>query len=184
MSYRFELTLFQISVWIVPLVFAITLHEAAHGYVARLFGDMTASRLGRVSLNPLNHIDLFGTALLPALLLMTHAAFLFGYAKPVPVNFRALRNPKIELGARRRGRAGDELAARGAQRRPVPRGPVPAERGRGLGRRQSEQCAGDQRAARGVQPAADFRRSTAAASWLGSSPARPPARSPRWSRKE
>ena len=84
----------QISVWAIPLVLAITLHEAAHGYVARLFGDTTASRLGRVSLNPFKHIDPFGTILLPALLMLTGAPFLFGYAKPVPVNFGALRHPK------------------------------------------------------------------------------------------
>jgi Zn-dependent protease len=82
------LTLF--SVWLLPLLFAITFHEAAHGFVARAFGDDTASKLGRVSLNPIKHIDPFGTVLLPALLLLTGSPFLFGYAKPVPVRFRAL----------------------------------------------------------------------------------------------
>src|SRR5215470_17342227 len=86
-----------ISVWLLPLLFAITFHEAAHGYVARFLGDDTASRLGRVSLNPLRHIDPFGTILLPGLLLLTGSQFLFGYAKPVPVNFRALRNPRIGM---------------------------------------------------------------------------------------
>ncbi len=96
MSYQFALSLYKVSVWIAPLILAITLHEAAHGFVARLFGDTTAARLGRVSLNPFKHIDPFGTVLLPALLMIAHAPFLFGYAKPVPVNFRALRNPKLD----------------------------------------------------------------------------------------
>jgi Zn-dependent protease len=82
------------SIWVIPLVIAITFHEAAHGFVARLLGDETAWRLGRVSLNPLRHIDPFGTILLPGLLLLLRSPFLFGYAKPVPVNFRALRNPR------------------------------------------------------------------------------------------
>lgn len=76
---------------------AITLHEAAHGYAAHLLGDDTAWRLGRVTLNPLKHIDPFGTVLLPALLLLTRAPFLFGYAKPVPVQFRALRQPRRDM---------------------------------------------------------------------------------------
>jgi Zn-dependent protease len=82
------------SIWVIPIVIAITFHEAAHGFVARLLGDETAWRLGRVSLNPLKHIDPIGTILLPGLLLLLHSSFLFGYAKPVPVNFRALRNPR------------------------------------------------------------------------------------------
>jgi Zn-dependent protease len=76
---------------------AITFHEAAHAYAARFLGDDTASRLGRVSLNPVRHIDPFGTILLPALLLFARSPFLFGYAKPVPVNFRALRNPRMGM---------------------------------------------------------------------------------------
>jgi Zn-dependent protease len=91
---RFSLSLYQLSTWIVPLVVAITFHEASHGYVARLFGDKTAWLAGRVTFNPLKHIDPFGTILLPALLMLLRAPFLFGYAKPVTVNFRALRNPK------------------------------------------------------------------------------------------
>ncbi len=94
MAPRFGLSLYQLSTWIVPLVIAVTFHEASHGYVARLFGDNTAWLRGRVSFNPLKHIDPFGTVLLPALLMLMHSPFLFGYAKPVPVNFRALRNPK------------------------------------------------------------------------------------------
>jgi Zn-dependent protease len=79
------------------VLLAITLHEAAHGFVAHHFGDDTAWQLGRVSLNPLRHIDPFGTLLLPALLLLTHAPFLFGYAKPVPVKFGQLRNPRRDM---------------------------------------------------------------------------------------
>jgi Zn-dependent protease len=86
--------IYNISIWLLPVLIAITFHEAAHGYVAHSLGDETASRLGRVSLNPLRHIDPFGTILLPGLLLLAHSPFLFGYAKPVPVNFRALRNPR------------------------------------------------------------------------------------------
>jgi Zn-dependent protease len=89
--------LYVASTWVVPAVLAITLHEAAHGFVAHWFGDDTAWRLGRVSLNPVKHIDPIGTILLPALLLLTHAPFLFGYAKPVPVNFRALRQPRRDM---------------------------------------------------------------------------------------
>jgi len=87
----------QFSVWILPLVLSITLHEAAHGFVALRFGDDTALRMGRVSLNPLRHIDPFGTLLLPALLLLSHAPFLFGWAKPVPVNFARLRPPRAGM---------------------------------------------------------------------------------------
>jgi len=85
------------SVWVIPVLLAVTLHEAAHGFVAHRFGDDTAWRLGRVSANPLKHIDPFGTIMLPAFLLLTHAPFLFGYAKPVPVNFAALRNPRRDM---------------------------------------------------------------------------------------
>jgi Zn-dependent protease len=80
-----------------PLIIAITFHEAAHGFVAHALGDNTAWQLGRVSFNPLKHIDPFGTVLLPGMLLLSHAPFLFGYAKPVPVNFRALRSPRIGM---------------------------------------------------------------------------------------
>ena len=90
-------TLYAVSVWVLPLVIAITFHEAAHGFVAHHFGDNTAWERGRVSFNPLKHIDPFGTLLLPAVLLLTHSPFLFGYAKPVPVNFRALRNPRLDM---------------------------------------------------------------------------------------
>jgi Zn-dependent protease len=90
-------TIYTVSVWVVPLIIAITFHEAAHGFVAHRLGDNTAWQLGRVSFNPLKHIDPFGTLLLPAILLLSHSPFLFGYAKPVPVNFRALRSPRIDM---------------------------------------------------------------------------------------
>ena len=92
-----NITLYDISVWVLPLLIAITFHEAAHGFVAHRLGDDTAYELGRVSFNPLRHIDPFGTIVMPAILLLSHSPFLFGYAKPVPVNFRALRNPRIGM---------------------------------------------------------------------------------------
>ena len=85
-----------ISIAAIPILFAITLHEAAHGYVAKHFGDMTAYQMGRVSINPIRHIDPVGTILLP-LLTLALGGFLFGWAKPVPVNFGALRNPKKDM---------------------------------------------------------------------------------------
>src|SRR6516165_992631 len=89
--------IYTVSIWLLPVLIAITFHEAAHGYVARFLGDDTASRLGRVSLNPVRHIDPFGTIILPGLLLIARSPFLFGYAKPVPVNFRALRPLRIGM---------------------------------------------------------------------------------------
>lgn len=87
-----------IAIYALPVVFAITLHEAAHGYVARHFGDTTAYVLGRVSLNPARHIDLVGTILLPlVMLLISGGRLMFGWAKPVPVNFQALRDPKRDM---------------------------------------------------------------------------------------
>ena len=87
-----------ILVYALPVVFAITLHEAAHGYVARMFGDTTAYMMGRITLNPLKHIDIVGTVVVPLLLLaVTGGRFLFGWAKPVPVNFNNLRNPKRDM---------------------------------------------------------------------------------------
>jgi Zn-dependent protease len=90
-------SLYTASVWILPLLVAITFHEAAHAFAARYFGDETASRLGRVSLNPFKHIDPFGTVILPGALILSQAPFVFGYAKPVPVNFPALRNPRADM---------------------------------------------------------------------------------------
>jgi len=86
----------ELLVAAVPIIIAITLHEAAHGYVAHIFGDDTAWLAGRVTFNPLKHIDPFGTVLLPALLYLS-SGFLFGYAKPVPVNFGRLRNPRRDM---------------------------------------------------------------------------------------
>jgi Zn-dependent protease len=90
-------TIIQLTVWIIPLILAITLHEAAHGYAALRFGDDTALRAGRISLNPIRHIDPFGTILIPAALMLSGVHFLFGYAKPVPVNFWRLHNPKRDM---------------------------------------------------------------------------------------
>ena len=89
--------LYTASTWVVPVLIAITFHEAAHGYAAWSLGDDTAYRQGRVTLNPLRHIDPFGTILLPALLLLFKAPFLFGWAKPVPVQFGRLRNPRRDM---------------------------------------------------------------------------------------
>jgi len=87
-----------IAIYALPVLFAITLHEAAHGYVARHFGDMTAHAQGRVSLNPIRHIDLIGTIIVPlAILLFSSGKFLFGWAKPVPVNYSALRSPRQHM---------------------------------------------------------------------------------------
>src|SRR5205814_7125532 len=83
----------QATTWVLPVIFAVTFHEAAHGFVAYRFGDDTAARAGRMTLNPLSHVDPFGTVLLPVLLLMA-SGFLFGYAKPVPVNFGRLNHPR------------------------------------------------------------------------------------------
>ena len=85
------------TIWVLPVIVAVTFHEAAHGFVAHLLGDDTAWRLGRVSFNPLKHVDPVGTILLPAMLLLLHSPFLFGYAKPVPINFRALRSPRRDM---------------------------------------------------------------------------------------
>jgi Zn-dependent protease len=94
----FQSLIQTIALLAIPMVFAITLHEAAHGYVARHFGDYTAYQAGRVSLNPLNHVDLVGTILVPVgLLIMTAGQFVFGWAKPVPVNFSQLRDPKRNM---------------------------------------------------------------------------------------
>src|SRR5713226_5040290 len=87
----------RLALWAVPVLAAVVLHEVAHGYVAYRLGDSTAARLGRLTLNPFAHVDLFGTVILPLLLLFGGAPFLFGYAKPVPVNFRNLRNPRRDM---------------------------------------------------------------------------------------
>lgn len=87
----------NITTWILPIIFAVTFHEAAHGFVARLFGDDTATRAGRVTFNPIRHIDPVGTILLPGLMLLSGTGFLFGYAKPVPVNFGRLKPPRLGM---------------------------------------------------------------------------------------
>ena len=87
-----------IAVNALPIIFAITLHEAAHAYAAKHFGDLTAYAQGRMSLNPVKHIDLFGTILIPLVLALLKSPFIFGYAKPVPVDFSRLRNPKRHMG--------------------------------------------------------------------------------------
>jgi len=92
-----NISLYDLSTWVLPLLIAITFHEAAHGFVAHRLGDNTAFQLGRVSFNPLKHIDPFGTVVLPGLLLLSHSPFLFGYAKPVPVDFRKLNHPRLDM---------------------------------------------------------------------------------------
>ncbi len=93
-----ELTLLQrIVVWILPVIFAITVHEVAHGWVAKKYGDNTASMLGRLTLNPIKHIDLLGTLIIPGLLLITGTGFIFGWAKPVPVDPRNFKNPRQDM---------------------------------------------------------------------------------------
>jgi Zn-dependent protease len=94
----FNQTIQTIAVFAIPVLFAISLHEAAHGYVARYFGDTTAEQQGRLTINPLAHIDWFGTVLLPILLALSPLGMAFGYAKPVPVDYGRLRNPKKQMG--------------------------------------------------------------------------------------
>jgi Zn-dependent protease len=87
----------QIAIWALPVLIAVVFHEVAHGWVAYQLGDSTAARLGRLTLNPFAHVDLFGTILVPLILIVSNAPFVFGYAKPVPVNFSNLRNPKRDM---------------------------------------------------------------------------------------
>lgn len=95
----FEVTLAQkISAWLLPVLLAVTVHETAHGLIASYFGDKTAKMLGRLTLNPVKHIDPIGTILVPGLMLLLPGGFVFGWAKPVPVNWRNLRNPKQDMG--------------------------------------------------------------------------------------
>ena len=86
-----------IAVWLIPVLFAITVHEVAHGWVASKLGDKTAKMLGRLTLNPIKHLDFVGTILVPAILIITHAGFVFGWAKPVPVNHFNLNNPRRDM---------------------------------------------------------------------------------------
>jgi len=92
-----EDTILKFAVAILPVLFAVVLHEVAHGWVANRLGDPTAARLGRLTLNPISHVDIYGTILIPLFLYYVDAPFLFGYAKPVPVNFHNLRNPKRDM---------------------------------------------------------------------------------------
>ncbi len=87
----------RIVVWVLPVVFAITVHEVAHGWIAKKYGDNTASLLGRLTLNPIKHVDLVGTIILPGILLMTGTGFIFGWAKPVPVDPRNFKNPLRDM---------------------------------------------------------------------------------------
>jgi Zn-dependent protease len=87
----------KISIWVVPVLLAITVHEVSHGWIARKLGDNTAFMLGRLTLNPLKHVDPVGTILIPGMLLLMQAGFLFGYAKPVPINWKNLRHPKRDM---------------------------------------------------------------------------------------
>ena len=98
LDFDFHKLLVAASVWVIPILLAITMHEAAHGWVASKLGDDTAKNMGRVTFNPFKHIDLFGTIMLPAaLLLMSGGQFMFGFAKPVPVNFHNLRRPRRDM---------------------------------------------------------------------------------------
>jgi Zn-dependent protease len=92
-----EETIRQIAVWAIPILTAIVFHEVAHGWVANKLGDSTALRMGRLTLNPIAHVDLYGTILIPLFLVIVNSPFVFGYAKPVPVNFFNLRNPKRDM---------------------------------------------------------------------------------------
>jgi Zn-dependent protease len=87
----------QIIIWALPVLVAVVFHEVAHGWVAYRLGDPTAAQLGRLTLNPFAHVDLFGTILVPLMLIIANSPFIFGYAKPVPVNFHNLRNPKRDM---------------------------------------------------------------------------------------
>ena len=176
-------TIYQATTWVLPVIFAVTFHEAAHGFVALRFGDDTALRARRVTFNPLNHIDPFGTMMLPALLLLASGGrFLFGYAKPVPVNFGRLAPSAARHGVGGAGRAGHQRAAGDHLVAVVLRGGLyPAEPGRMVGA-QSGSFAQHQRGAVRLQHAAVAAASTAAGSRSACCRARSPIRWPGSSR--
>ena len=97
MDFDVNSMVYTAATWVLPVLFAITLHEVAHGWVANKLGDSTAKMLGRLSLNPLKHVDPIGTVLVPTVLLVLGSSFLFGWAKPVPVNFRNLKNYRKDM---------------------------------------------------------------------------------------
>ena len=97
MDFDLNTFMYGLATWAIPVLFAITLHEVAHGWVANKLGDSTAKMLGRLSLNPIKHVDPIGTVAVPAVLLLINAPFLFGWAKPVPVNFRNLKNYRKDM---------------------------------------------------------------------------------------
>ena len=135
---QFSLMLYTASTWVLPVLIAVTLHEAAHGFVAHLLGDDTAYRQGRVTFNPLKHIDPFGTILLPAILLLLRSPILFGYAKPVPVNFGAVRHPRSDM-VLVAGRTGHEYCARHRRRALAPYRFLFTARERVMGRAESSE---------------------------------------------
>src|SRR6266849_2753807 len=94
---NWQATLYVASTWVLPVIIAVTFHEAAHGFIANRFGDDTTLRAGRITFNPLKHVDGFGTIVLPALLILMRSPFLFGYAQPVPVDFGRLRHPRRDM---------------------------------------------------------------------------------------
>ncbi|MBQ9089646.1 MAG: site-2 protease family protein [Alphaproteobacteria bacterium] len=94
----FSHIIYEATTWVFPLLFVIVFHEVAHGFVAYQFGDTTAQRAGRLTLNPIHHIDIYGTIIIPIVLLVMNAPIMIGWAKPVPVNFNALTNPKRDMG--------------------------------------------------------------------------------------
>ena len=144
-------TIYLITVWAIPVIIAVTFHETAHGFVAHLLGDDTAWRLGRVSFNPFKHVDPFGTILLPGLLLWLHSPFVFGYVKPVPVNFRALRSPRRDMVAGRGGGTCHEHSARHRRGAGLPPHRLFACSRRAMAGRKLEECIDHQRSAGGIQ---------------------------------
>ena len=147
--------MYAASVWALPVVTAITLHEAAHAWVAWKLGDDTARRAGRLTFNPARHIDPFGTIVLPALLLLMRAPFLFGYAKPVPVDFGRLRRPRRDMIWVAAAGPGSNLVMAWLAALLMYATVVMPEAARPWGVREPEERPHAERGARGVQPASD-----------------------------